>query len=208
MDESDLMAAAGLPAEKAELLRHLHRFTGERLEGAQACRDRAVAALEETRDARADLHAFLRECWEALDGLAREVNACMEHLFPHAGLYPPMEMTRQCTFYVLRMKLHERPETAGHPVSQLLWQQTRDSPAEAYQRLSFLYNLSLFFPLSLVEGRLPGSADLPPTVRGVLKTADVAGCEAAEGMDAILRWLNGFVQECYRRLARAIQSDA
>ena len=127
-----------------------------------AWRRRGRAAFDlSRRPEAATLHAFLRECWEALDGLAREVNLVMHALFPAAGLYAPFEMTRQCTFYVVRKLLHDWPRTAAHPVSDLLWSETREDASAAYRRLSYLYNVSLFLPLAPVNGRLPGAEDFP-----------------------------------------------
>lgn len=197
-------ASAGLPEEEAELLGALHRFTGERLEAAERAKYDVEQTLEREADAAPEVHAFLSECWEVLDGLAREVNLCMHHLFPAAGLYPPMEMTRQCTFYMVRKKLHEDPQTADHPVSLLLWERTRESPAPAYQRLSFLYNLSLFFPVPVEQGRLPGTSDLPELPRRLIKSAEVERCDATDGMEEIVRWLNDLAAQCYQRLGRAL----
>jgi hypothetical protein len=190
----------GLPADDAELLRLLRAFTEERLTAAQACRERLLEAPEDG----AALHAFLREAWETLDGLAREVNALMHALFPDAGLYPPDRMTRQCTFYVVRKLLHECPATAAHPVSELLWRETRGAAAPAYRRLSLLYNLSLFVPLAVVDGRLPSAADVPPAVRPLVRPQAVEGVKLSEGLEEILGWEEGLVAECRALLALAL----
>jgi len=202
MDEHEqdvLLAAAeeALPAEEVELLQALHAFTTERLAAAQACRARLLAAPKSG----AELHAFLRECWEALDGLAREVNLVMHVLFPAAGLYPPFEMTRQCTFYVVRKLLHDSPATTAHPVPNLLWRETRDDARPAYRRLSFLYNLTLFLPVAPVGGRLPGTAELPPYARFLVRPQAVGGCKLEEGLEEILAWEKALVAACYHRLA-------
>ncbi len=192
-------ADAVLPADEAALLWALHTFTAERLAVARVCRER----LLDTQDGAA-LHAFLRECWEALDGLAREVNVVMHALYPGAGLYPPLEMTRQCTFYVVRKLLHESPETSRHPVAQLLWRETRQAPHPAYRRLSFLYNLSLFVPVAPVKGRLPGAGDVPAYAGDLVRAQQVEGCGLGEGTAEVLDWLNGLVVECYALLGRAL----
>jgi hypothetical protein len=210
-DDSLAEAAAALPAEHTELLALLHEFTARRLASADAARLEAVrtasAAGEEEPFGRA-LHAFLREGWEALDGLGREVNLCMHHLFPDAGLYPPGEMTRQCTFYVVRRKLHEAPAVADHPVSRLLWERTRERPDLPYERLSFLYNLGLFLPLRLTEdGRLPGCGDVLPSARRIVRAAHVPPCPVAEGLEEIVVWLGSFAAECCALLARALSQQ-
>jgi hypothetical protein len=197
-DDALLRAAAeALPAEEAELLRVLHAFTAERLAAGRACR----ARLLEAADGGPELHDFLREAWEVLDGLAREVNLVMHALFPDAGLYPPFEMSRQCTLYVVRKVLHEGAATAGHRVADLLWRETHHDAGPAYRRLSFLHNLSLFLPVKPAAGRLPGAADLPATAQSLIKPEQVGACGLREGLDQMLAWLAGFVQECYARLA-------
>jgi hypothetical protein len=209
MDESEqdaLLAAAGaLPADEAELLRSLHAFTAERLAAARACRERLLEAVRAGRDGSAELHAFLRESWEVLDGLAREVNLVMHALFPEAGLYPPFEMTRQCTFYVVRKLLHEGPATAAHPVTELLWHETRDDGRPAYRRLSFLHNLSLFLPLApLAGGRLPGTADVPPWAVALVRPRQVEAGGLSEGLDEMLEWLDGMLRSCYAALCAGL----
>ena len=199
---------AALPCDQAALLVELHAFTGERLRAARACRERALGAIGDDAATGPELHAFLRECWEVLDGLAREVNAVMHGLFPGARLFPPAEMTRQCTFYVVRKNLHEHPDTADHPVSRLLWHQTRERPAEAYRILSFLYNASLFVPLSLTgEGRLPGSADLPEVARGLVRATDVPSADPGDALSAIVVWLDRLVSDCRGLLSEARNSE-
>ena len=198
-------AALALPADEAELLDAPHRFTQERLASARLCRERLPASGE----AHAELHAFLRECWEALDGLAREANVCMHRLSPDAGLHPPLEMSRQCSLYVLRQKLHESPQTAAHPMSELLWRETREAPAPECARLSFLYNLSLFMPLPIpAEGTLPGTGDVPACALRIVKHQAVERCDMAYGLDAILHWLESLMAECYRLLAEAMGGGA
>jgi len=154
---ADLLAGAAraLPGPHCALLARLHAFTAERMAAARTCRDRLVKAAARCGCGGPELHAFAREAWEALDGLAREVNVCMHHLFPDLGLYPPTQMTRQCTFYVVRKILHDSPATTHHPVTELLWHESRQGGQPAYERLSFLHNLSLFLPIAPVDGR-PG----------------------------------------------------
>ncbi|MGD2174124.1 MAG: hypothetical protein PVJ27_01885 [Candidatus Brocadiaceae bacterium] len=204
----DMLSAAedSLDEQERELLAQLHRFTWHRASGAQQAMGDVLTRRQKGRDCSAPLHGFLRECWEALDGLAREVNLVMHHLFPHAGLYPPSEMTRQCTFYMVRKKLHEHPQTREHPVSRLLWERTRAAAEEPYERLSFLYNLSLFLPVPVREERLPGWADLPGKMRTLLRESEVTGCAVREGTAEILEWLAELRRECYRRLAAALSA--
>jgi len=203
-----LLAHAGGALGSAEraLLAELHGFTAERMAAAAATRERLLQGLSEggRPTASAGLHAFLRECWEALDGLAREVNVCMYDLFPQAGLYPPLEMTRQCTFYVVRKKLHEHPAVARHAVARLLWERTRERPDPPYVRLSFLYNLSLFLCLPLPGGLLPGSQDIPPHATQLVRPAHVDRCPVGQGTCEMLDWLKGFAGECYAALSRAL----
>jgi len=200
-------AAGVLSAQEVELLAALHRFTEERLASAERCREAMLKRIREGDRPEPELHGFLRECWEALDGLAREVNVCMHHLLPEAGLHPPMEMTRQCTFYVVRKALHGYPRAAAHPVSRLLWERTREATGEPYERLSFLYNLSLFLPLWLPEGQLPGTADVPEFAHSLLKPAAVERCDAEEGTREMLRWLRGFTVEAYSLLTAALDAS-
>jgi len=198
-----------LSRETSELLEGLRRFTDERIEAAGLCRESMLAALSAGGAVSIGLHAFLRECWAALDGVAREVNASMYQLFPDAGLYAPMRMTRQSTLYMVRKKLREGRHTAQHPVSRFLYEQTRQAPAEAYERLSFLRNLSLFLPLALLPqtSRLPGSGDVSRSARQIVKGANVAPADVGEGTEQILEWVKGFVAECRRRLAEALRTE-
>ncbi|MFW6188808.1 MAG: hypothetical protein ACOC7T_00105 [Planctomycetota bacterium] len=192
-----------LSTERADLLEMLHRFTAERTAAAERGR---AAVLRDGPEASACLHAFLRECWEALDGLGREVNLCMHSVFPGAGLYEPLEMTRQCTFYMVRKILRENPRTRDHPVARLLWYRTRKRPGAPYRRLSFLYNLSLFFPVSPVDEKtLPGTAEIHATARRIVKPQSVEACDLDEGLAQIHRWLAEFLEECYGRLADALR---
>jgi hypothetical protein len=195
-----------LTPDETALFLLLRRFTNERLAAAGTLAERLQASPGST--AGAELHAFLRECWEALDGLAREVNLVMHRLFPAARLFPPLEMTRQCTFYTVRKVLHEHPHTSEHPVSCLLWQRTRSSPDETYCRLSFLYNLSLFLPVPVLEGHvLPGTGDVPAAARGIIRqppAGDVARCGLSRGVEGILQWLTALVVECRRLLEEAL----
>ncbi len=206
--DSAFLEAAGdaLPHESQVLLRDLHRFTARRLAAVRNSRKDLCNALDrdDTTAAEMALHGFLRDCWEALDGLSREVNLALHHIHPDATLYPPFEMTRQCSLYMVRKKLHEHPATADRPVSRLLWQRTRETPDEAYERLSFLYNLSLFFPLELTEGRLPGTEDLPPAARSIIKSADVARRDAREAVREMLNWVEDLLEGCYALLAKAV----
>jgi len=203
---ADLLAGAAraLPGPHCALLARLHAFTAERMAAARTCRDRLVKAAARCGCGGPELHAFAREAWEALDGLAREVNVCMHHLFPDLGLYPPTQMTRQCTFYVVRKILHDSPATTHHPVTELLWHETREGGHPAYERLSFLHNLSLFLPIAPVDGRLPGMGDVPPEARSLVRPQPVEAYRLEEGTQAILEWLDGLVQQCYALLAREI----
>lgn len=215
MGESNKDALAGalrgaLAPEERELFDLLHAFTAARLEAADERGVRVVAAIQQadTNRAQRELHAFLRECWDGLDGLGREVNLCMHRRFPGAGLYPPLEMTRQCTFYMVRKKLHEHPDTVEHPVSRLLWDATRGDADRAYERLSFLYNLSLFVPVPVPEGRLlPGPDDVPETVSGILKPTDLPRCEAGKGLPQMRSWVEEMVGRCYRKLTESIAEE-
>jgi hypothetical protein len=202
-------AAEALPDPTKRLLQSLHAFTLERLEAASLCKTSMMTSLRAGGVAGIGLHSFLRECWAALDGLAHEVNVCMEHMFPNAGLYPPQSMTRQCTFYVLRKKLHEHPDTAEHPVSRVLWERTREAPPVPYLRLSFLHNLSLFLPLSQLPepDRLPGSRDVPEIAQEAIRHVDVPRCGLEEGTQEILDWLAELLGECYGRLEGALRES-
>jgi hypothetical protein len=198
--------AGRLGGPEAVLLHDLYRFTEQRLAEAASRRDACIDAADcgDSGRAQAELHAFLHGCWEALDGVAREANLVLHGLLPETGLYPPLAMTRQCTFYMVRKKLREHPATAEHPVSRLLWERTRQSPAAAYERLSFLHNISLFLPVPLLGGcRLPGTTDVPDHARGIVKTAAVGACPAREGLAGMADWVHALVAECRRELRRA-----
>ena len=104
-------ASGVLSGPEMELLRELLDFLEQRLEGAAAER----AGIEELlkgeprpRAVQAALHRFLRDAWDALDGLGRVVNVCLHRRFPDAGLWPPQSMTRQCTFYTAVSYTHLR----------------------------------------------------------------------------------------------------
>ena len=209
----DLLAAAGevLPPPEASLLGALHAFAAARLRSARRLEEEVGEALSgaEPADRGGLLHAFLRECWEALDGIGRETNVCMARLFPRAGLFPPLEMTRQCTLYVVRLRLHRDPATAVHPVAAFLWRETRAAPPAAYLRLSFLHNLALFVAVPILEGGLlPGAEDVPEGLRGSVRPPDpgLGRCEARAGLREIADWLESFAAECYRLLAEALRA--
>jgi hypothetical protein len=208
--ENELLAAAENARSGAELdlLRDLVAFVGRRIESAQEARARIAAEPLPATDLARELHGFLREAWDALDGLGRLVNLCLYDVFPDAGLAAPDRMTRQCTFYTVRRALHAHPGAAQHPLSALLWRETREAPGEAYGRLSFLHNLSLFVPLPLGEGgTLPGSADVPAHVRPLVRASEVGPCGPAEGTAEMLEWLRGFAAECFA-LMRATLAEA
>jgi hypothetical protein len=212
--EKELFAAAdaALPLGERALLGELVVFVAHRLQTATHVRERVgllLSASAEAERLQMEVHTFLRECWDVLDGLGRQVNVCLYGLFPDAGLDPPERMTRQCTFYTVRRALHRAPSAATHPVSELLWEHTRVEPDPAYTRLSFLYNLSLFVPVPLPGGdSLPGTGDLPAHVQGVIRAAQAEGCGIEEGLDEILDWLRDFVAQCYSLMAYALERRA
>ncbi len=192
-------AAAVLRDDEMALLRLLTEFTDERL----------ATAEEGVRTAGSDstdrhLHACLRECWDALDGLGREANLIMGCLFPEAGLYPPFEMSRQCTFYMVRKLLRECDTTRERPLARLLWDETRDEPASAYRLLSFLRNLSLFVPIRAEGGLLPGADTVPEPIRPAVKPQEVAACPVDEGLSQIAGWLAKLVAQSRRLMAAAL----
>jgi len=199
----ELLAAAdaALPAGELPVVRETAAFVAHRLESATAERALIGTLLERRcppEELQRAVHAFLRECWDALDGLGRLVNQCLYAVFPGAGLHPPERMGRQCTFYTVRRALRGDPGASAHPLSILLWDRTRRSPAPGYARLSFLHNVSVFTPVPLPDGRrLPASADLPRHVRAMVKPQELEGCTIEVGLDLMLRWLCGFVGECY-----------
>lgn len=202
-------AEEGLSLKDRQLLQVLNAFTTARLraacEEADAIRQRADSPGS-LPAVQAKLHAFLRESWEALDGVAREINLCMYSFYPDAGLYPPHRMTRQCGVYMVRKILRESPLTRQHPLSRLLWESTRTRPDTAYRRLSLLYNVSLFAPLPLPGAdRLPGTADVPEVFRPLIKDEPVEGCPLRGGLDEMERWVAELVNCCYRLLAEELE---
>ena len=200
-------AAETLPPDLEGLLRQLHEFTLERLEAASLCRESMMTALRAGGVVGIGLHSFLRESWAALDGMAREVNLCMAHLFPEAGIDSPRSMARRCTLYTVRKSLHEHPATGEHPVSRMLWERTREAPPVPYLRLSFLYNLSMFLPLSELpeRDRLPGSQDVPQMAQENVRNTEVPRCGLEQGTQEILDWLAELLGECYARLEAALR---
>ena len=212
--EQQLLAAAdgALGPAECALLGDLAAFVAHRLDAAAEVRVQVGALLGSGATVQAlqlQLHTFLRECWDALDGLGRQMNLCLWDTFPDAGLEAPQRMTRQCTFYTVRRVLHADPTAAAHPLSELLWSETKANPHPAYGRLSFLYNLGLFVPVPLPEGDcLPGSADVPERLRGLIRPADEQRCGIEEGLDEILEWLRDFVGRCYGQMASALAERA
>jgi hypothetical protein len=207
--ERELLAAAEAALSGAEraLMGEILAFVAQRLESARVQRTRiggALACSAQTETLQEHVHGFLRECWDALDGLGRLVSLCLYGLFPSAGLHAPKRITRQCTFYTVRRSLRNDPAAAAHPLSVLLWDETRRTPAAAYVRLSFLYNISLFVPVPLRGGRLPGSADLAEHVRCLIRPQHVEGCPVEAGLNGILEWLSAFTGRCYQRMAAAL----
>ena len=210
--EEGLLAASdtAFSDREREIFRQLVRFVNERLEAARELQH-LIAAMPSDAGSGLDrrLHAFLRECWDALDGLGRLVNVCLHEQFPDAGLYPPDRMTRQCTFYTVRRALCSHPDTAPHPLAEYLSVQTRLRPNPAYERLSFLYNLSIFVPLPLTpDGSLPGWDDVPAQVRPLARSCGVKGCSVAEGTADILGWLNEFAEGCCLLMKDALEERA
>jgi len=64
-------------------------------------------------------------------------------------------------------------------------------------------------PVPLPGGRrLPGVADLPGHVRGLIRRQEIPGAPLAEGAREILEWLRGFVQKCYEEMARTLERAA
>lgn len=201
-------AEAALPGADLPLLHRLHRFTRQRLESARE----SAAALDEAADAagRQDIvHRFLRDCYDGLDGLAREVNLCMHRLFPDAGLYPPHRMTRQCGLYMVRKILRESPEASSHPVTIHLWCHTREPADSTYERLSFLYNLAIFVPVPLLDGgtKLPGNDDLPEELQPFARDREIRRCGVGEGVEEMLGWTEEFIGGAYGPLAEALDEE-
>jgi len=196
-------AEAALPEGEAELFGQIAVFVRRRIEGAGAALERTKAApsVEATQ---CELHVFLRECWEALDGLGRLVSLSLEPLYPGAGLAPAGRMTRQCTFYTVRRDLSADADAAEHPLSVLVWHETREEPSAAYRTLSFLYNVSLFAAVPLPGGRLPGWQDLPACLKTMVRRQPVEGGPVPEGLEEVLEWEKDFVRRCYTGMARTL----
>lgn len=153
-----------------------------------------------------ELHIYLRECWDGLDGVGRLINTCLYPRFPESGLLPPEEMTRQCTFYTVRRDLHNNQKTCEHPLSNLIWTETSRTAASGYKRLSYLYNISLFFPLPVERsGLLAGVADLPAHYRSLIRQQNLEECTVKEAVNEIGGWLKGFIAECYAEIEREFE---
>jgi len=208
--EAELLRTAGrvLTGPERELFEALHQFAAQRFEAADAAAARIQRLLGEGAQAaelQREVHAFLRECWDTLDAIGRQVNICAWRLFPDAGFYPPGRMTRQCTFYTVRRALHASGVASPHPLAALLWEETRSRAHPAYVRLSFLYNVALFAPVPLPHAtRFPGTADLPGWLRGLVKVQDVAGVLLTAGTVEVLEWLRDFAGRCYRLMERTL----
>jgi len=208
--EKELLEAAALSlaAGERELFEALTRFAVQRYQAA----DRAAARIRQrlaegapTAELQVEVHAFLRECWDVLDGLGRQINVCLYRRFPGSRLYPPDRLTRQCTFYTVRRGLHASEATCSHPLAALLWEETRAHEHPAYARLSFLYNLALFAPLPLPQGnRFPATDGLPDHLRALVKAQDVAGVSLEAGTREILAWLGDFAGRCYRLMVSTL----
>jgi len=187
------------------LFRRLHRFTRQRLHSARSAAENLCAA-ESLRNKQNFLHRFIRDCYDGLNGCAREVNLCMHHLFPGVDLYPPRHMSRQCGLYTVRKILRESQQTSSHPVSVHLWNRTREPGDEAYRRLSFLYNISTFAPLPLARDatHLPGDAELPDELQPFTREEGIESCEASEGAHQILKWTKEYIGHTYSLLKDAL----
>lgn len=207
-----VVADATLPLPGRAVLADLSMFVTHRLDAADQLRERIAGLVSSGASGQTiqpEIHAFLRECWDVLDGLGRQINICLYGLFPDAGLQPPERMTRQCTFYTVRRALRRHEDACGHPLCDLLWSETRARAAPAYVRMSFLYNLSVFVPVPLPEGvRLPSAADVPVHVRGLIRTSDTGTCSIGDGLDEMLGWLRGFVERCYARMVDALREQS
>ena len=207
--EQELLAAAEPVFSDGErvLFGELMEFVSRRLEGAEESGRRILHGGPTPESAtERELHAFLRDCWDALDGLGRLINVALAGAFPDVGLYPSDRMTRQCTLYTVRRALRADPDAACHPVSEWLWAETRDRPDAAYERLSFLHNLSVFVPLRLTrDGMLPGCEDVPPAVRRLVRPCSVQRCSVGEGVADVLEWLRGFAGRCCELLAESLR---
>lgn len=191
------------------LLKGLHQYTTARCESVRAALRQVQEALNEAaplEEIQRSLHWFLREAWDTLNGLAREINLCMHARFPEAGLHPPLAMTRQCGLYTVRRILHEHPSTASHLLSQRLWEATKTAAEAPYRRLSFLNNVSLFLPVPLPGGKLlPGTNDLTAWAEGLIKPEQVDRQPIAEALKEIADWLTEFSEEFYGLMRQALE---
>jgi hypothetical protein len=171
-----------LAEPEQQLLGELLAFIAGRLSGAERARESLrglVLAGAPVEHVKAELHGFVRDCWDALDGLGRVVDVCLYGRLPGMDLWEPRAMTRQCTFYTVRRVLRGGPFWGEHPVSRLLWDETRAEAHPVYVRLSSLRNLALFAPIPLPEpGVLPGWDDLAPHQASLLKPQGVERCAA------------------------------
>ena len=205
MAEELLAASAAVPGQPdQELLRDLLTFIDQRLSRARQCIE-ALAGAVGIEAQQAELHALVRECWDALDGVGRVVNACLYPIFPDVGLYPVGQQMRQCTFYTVRRALHSHPLSAQHAVSRLLWDETCETIHPAYARLSLLRHLAAFVPIPLSHGKiLPGWDDLPQHLAGAVRAQPLCRCELVEGCEEIAVWTAGLVQRCSEELIRSL----
>jgi hypothetical protein len=208
--ESELGQAAekALSGPAVPLFRDQMQSVSERLAGAEAARSRLLLVQSMSGDPAAvqrELHVFLRECWDAMDGLGRQINLCLQPVFPDSGLLPAAEVTRQCTFYTVRRALRAHEDAAAHPLSRLIWASTREPSTVPCERLSFLCNIAFFVPLPILEGgKFPGQADLPEYLGNVIRPQDVAAIEIMQGMDEMLIWVQQFVGQCYMAMAKVL----
>jgi len=203
-------APGRLSGPERALLRRLHHFTQQRLESAQAAVSDVNGDAASVRRTQDSVHRFIRDCYDGLDGLAQEVNLCMHHLYPAAGLYPPRSMTRQCGLYMVRKILRENPDTSLHPVTSHLWRHTREPGDDEYERLSFLYNLTIFVPVPLLEegGKLPGDGDLPAELQPFARDRQIRPCPVRRGLKEMLEWTEGFADNTYGLLADALADES
>lgn len=190
------------------LLRDFAAFVRQRLASAENIRQELSQKVEPQNSTELSMriHTFLGNCWEALDGVGRLINLTLYPRFSDSGLRPPDEMSPQCTFYTVRRDLHRHHGARDHPVTRLMWNETKTSPRPSYGRLSLLYHVSRYVPVGLQsDGQLPGYDDMPAHIAELVRPQDVNSIEMGTGLSDMLDWERSFISSLYAAVAEELE---
>lgn len=198
------------PAEKCQtVISDLIVFVGRRIAGAESRHAALKKGALESSEIPHAVRSFTGEAWNALDGTGRLINCALFPRYPSAGLMSPPNITPQCTFYTVRRDLHRDSEASDHPLSRIMWQETRDASEPSYERLSLYYHLTQFLPLRLnADKQLPGWTDLPDHVRDLMRHQNVDYISPEKGVNQIWTWERTFLKTLFELIAEeAVMGD-